>query len=185
LASDTDVAALARRALTIEEQGAVPLLLAKASAQFRRLAEQQFTPGESVARLKVNARAVCLWERPAGVVHSVADDQGRPVAHTRRGQWLRDVPLPSSAYVTVEYSHGSETVPDLVRVTVAEIVARTLGLDEAARSGVIQQSKTVGPFNTSRTFAAWASGGQLTFSPDDRRVALSFRPQVPRLWAPA
>lgn len=66
-------------------------------------------------------------------------------------------------------------VPEAVRLRVAAISAKMLGIPEEARAGISQLSKTTGPTTDSVTFAGWALGGQVSLSPDDLRFARSYR----------
>ena len=177
LASKPDVEAALGRALTEEETGRVAAILLKASELFRLRAQQEFTPGSSVVRLKVNGGRVYLAQRPATEIRTVVDDDGNLVDYTQRGQWL-DTGLPSDRFVTVDYSHGG-VVPDLVRVTVAEVAKRVLSIPADAVQGVSNRSETAGTFTEQWTYAGWAQGGQTMLAPDELAVADSFRPRVP------
>jgi hypothetical protein len=178
LASSEDVATQLGRALTETEQARVSGILAKASDLFRRKARQDFTPGSSTVRLKSNGGQIRLEQEPVTAVASVVDDCGDAVDHRWSGQLLwvsrNGCPLASHEFVTVTYSHGGE-VPDLVRQTIAEVVARVLNVDARALSGVVTATDTTGPFSETLTFAGWAVGGQTMLSPADEAVALSYR----------
>lgn len=181
LASDADVIAVLGRDLTDSEELRVEALLRKASGLFRREALQLFTPGESDVRLKVNAGKVYLPQRPIVAIESVVDDDGNAVPWTRRQQWLT-VKRGSHAFITVAYTHGAATVPDLVRITVAEVVMQVFELATSARQGVTKSDEAAGPFSRSETYAAWAVGGKASLSPDDKDIARSFRVKVPTAW---
>lgn len=181
LAGDDDVRLALGRALTDSETERLPGILAKASELFRLEAGQTFTPGRSDVRLKVNAECVHLPQSPAGVIHSVTDDHGRAVAYTRRKQWLH-IRRGSHEFVTVDYSHGDEAVPVLVRLTIAEIAKKVLSINPNAAAGVVQHQETSGPFSDSDTYATWAQGGQTLLAPDDLAIARRYRTRVPRLW---
>lgn len=181
LASDADVVAVLGRDLTDSEALRVEALLRKASGLFRREARQLFTPGESDVRLKVNAGKVYLPQRPVVAITSVTDDDGYAVPYTRRQQWLA-VARGSHAYITVAYTHGDDTVPDLVRLTVAEVVMQVFELATSARQGVTKSDESAGPFSRSETYAAWAVGGKAALSPDDKEIARSFRVKIPTAW---
>lgn len=180
LANVEDVEMVLGRSVAPGEVGRVEAILAKASALFRLHSRQEFTPGESVSRLKVNGGRVRLPQHPAADVRSVVDDDGVGVEYRRAGQWLT-VCLGSHEHVTVDYTHGGE-VPDLVRLTVAEVAKKVLSIDPRAASGVSQGSATSGPFTEQNTYAAWAQGGQTMLAPDDLAIARSFKPRVPRIW---
>ncbi|WP_306365445.1 hypothetical protein [Nocardia sp. CC227C] len=178
LAADTDVETQLGRSLTTAEQDKVGDVLAKASDLFRREAEQDFTPGESTVRLKVEGGRVRLPQAPATEVTAVVDDDGADIDHELSGQWLtvtRDgTPMVSHEFVTVTYSHGG-AVPDLVRITIAEIAAKVLRAPAQAQAGIVTQQRSAGGFQETNTYAAWALGGGTTLSPEDRAVARSFR----------
>lgn len=174
LASQEDVVTALGRALTSEEVTRVDAMLTKASELFRLRSGQLFTPGTSTVRLKVNAGTVRLPQSPVTSVETVVDDCGAVIPFTRFDQVLTLHRL-SHEFVRVSYSHGTYDVPDLVKVTVAEIVARVLRIDPRAAAGVTQRSKTTGPFTTAETFSAYSVGGQLLLSPDDVAIANSFR----------
>lgn len=175
LASEADVVSALGRALTSEEALRVPDMLVKASDLFRGRAGQLFTPGTSTVRLKVNGGEVRLAQSPATTVLAVTDDDGTAVEFTRFEQVLT-VQMRSHEFVRVTYEHGADEVPDLVRTTVADVVARVLSIDPAARAGFTQVQETTGPFSNGGTFAAHAVGGQVMLAPADITTALTFRP---------
>ena len=123
LATSTDVQAALRRALTTSEQMGVDALIDEASALFRLAAGQLFTPGTSTVWLTVNHGDVWLPEVPAVDVTDVRDRHDRALTYARNGQWLTGVCVAGGEQVQVTYSHGADTVPDLVRLRVAGIVA--------------------------------------------------------------
>lgn len=172
LATSTDVAATLGRDLTTSEEQQVDGHLSKVSGLFRLAARQQFTPGRSTNRLRVTAGAVTLPQRPARIVHTV---DGRPAEQfTLLGQRL-EVPAWTGAFVVVDYEHGSDEIPDLVKQTVAGVVAQLFEADPRARAGVSQRGETRGPFSIQETYAAWAQGAAPRLAPDDLKVAESFR----------
>lgn len=180
LASKEDVEAALGRDLTSEEDARVGAILDKLSELFRRESGQQFTPGTSTVRLKVNGGRVYLPQRPVTEVTSVKDDAGADVAHDRHDQWLT-VPMVSHEFVTVTYSHGG-TVPDVVRTSVADAARQVLMIAPAAVGGVTQRGTTTGPFSGQESYATWAQGGSARLSPDDVALARSFRVKVPTVW---
>ena len=185
LASAADVATELGRDLTASELIQVGPILDKASEKFRRRSGQDFTTGTSEVRLKSNGGMVYLPQRRATSIASVVDDAGVAVAYTIQGQWLtlssQSASANSYSFVTVAYAHGGD-VPDLVRLTIAEIAARILLIDSRAKMGLSQFSHTEGPFTDSGTFAAWAVGGQTIASPSDLALADSYRVRVPKVW---
>lgn len=180
LATAMEVAESFGRDLTPSEQARVGAVLDKASELFRLESGQQFTPGESEARVKVNGGRVFLRQAPVVEVTSVTDDHGRDVPFTLFKQWLT-VPKGSHEFVIVSYSHGGE-VPDLVRLTVADVTRQVLSINPNAAEGVSQYSETTGPFTEQFTYASWAQGGAARLAPDDVAVARSFRRRIPNVW---
>lgn len=173
LAEPIDVEQVLGRSLTSDEENRVGMVLRKASELFRREAQQKFTAGESVVRLRNRTGTVYLPERPVIEVASVVDDDGETVEHTVAGQ-VMTVTDTTALWFVVSYTHGG-VVPDLVRDTVAEVAARALLTTTDAWAGKTQAGETVGPFSTQASFAAWVVGGGVRLSPEDMRVARSFR----------
>ena len=178
LASQADVVAALGRVLTSEESARVGAILDKASELFRRRSGQQFTAGTSFVRLRVVGDQVSLPQRPVVSVTAVTTDDGEDTAVTFGTLFQSKVRLSGVVggdMVRVNYSHGSATVPDLVRLTVADITRKVLEIDPNAVSGKTQHSETVGPFTEQDTYATWAQGGQTMLSPSDADIADSFR----------
>ena len=176
LANSEDVVAALGRDLTASEQQRVDDALAKASELFRKEARRTFTPGRRTNRLRSHAGEVRLPETPVVEVHSVTDDDGNPVRFDLLGAMLT-ISGCRSAFVRVDYSFGDETVPELVRTTVAGVVASAFDIDQRARAGMTQFQETAGPLSEGGTFASWAVGGQVTLSPADVAVAVALRPK--------
>ncbi|WP_137771813.1 MULTISPECIES: hypothetical protein [unclassified Microbacterium] len=183
LASQEDVEAAFGRDLTPEEEARVGAILDKASELFRLASGQQFTPGRSVSRIKVNGGRVFLRQKPVTVIHTVTDDRGRGIPFELSPRWLT-VPRRSHEFVNVDYSHGGD-VPDLVRLTIADVTRQVLSINPNAAEGVTQYSATTGPFTDQYTYATWAQGGATRLAPDDLAVAHSFRLRVPNVWVPS
>jgi len=175
LAASEDVVAALGRDLTTSEQQRVGDAIAKASELFRMEARRTFTPGRRTNRLRSHAGEVRLPETPVVEVHSVTDDDGNPVRFNRLGAVLTITGC-TTAFVRVDYSFGDETVPEIVRTTVAGAVAGAFDIDKRARAGRTQFQETAGPLSEGGTFASWAVGGQVTLSPADLAVARSLRP---------
>lgn len=173
LASKLDVVAALGRPLTSEEDGKVDAILDKASELFRKRSGQQFTAGISTDRVKVTANWVELVQRPVVAIVSVVDDDGRPIEFEQLESRLF-LPYCAGRFVRVTYTHGGE-VPDLVRLTIADIARKVLSIDPKAVSGVTQRGETTGPFSEQYTYATWAQGGQTMLAPDDATIAASFR----------
>ena len=188
LAESTDVAAVLGRSLTATESTKVEPVLDRLSQQFRRLSRQTFTPAESTVRLRVHGGDVYLPQVPVVAVSSVTDDDANAVTYTRMGQWLSITNPPEYAglggplaFVLVTYTHGDATVPDEVRLCIAEAAKRAILIPDAAAAGATQHTETAGSLTESTSFAAWAIGGQSMLSPDDRDLARSFRMRTPRV----
>jgi|ERR1051325_94552 hypothetical protein len=172
LATKEDVVAALGRDLTTSEGKQVDGHLLKVSDLFRLEARQQFTRGRSTNRLRVTGCAVTLPQRPVQEVYTV---DGRPAgAFSLVGQRLELI-AGTGDVVTVDYEHGYDEVPDLVRLTVAGIVAQLFEADPRARAGVSQRGETRGPFSVQETYAAWAQGASPRLAPDDVKVAQSYR----------
>ena len=180
LATGGDVALALRRGLTLPEQDCVDTLILAASERFIIEAGRAWDPGEATVRLQVVGGSVNLGVTPV-LVTAVVDDDGAPVAHTVAGQWLRGIPLPSDRFVTVTYQ-ADEPVPALVTSTVAGMVARVFQTVASIPLGLESVTQGAGPFNEALRFASWAQNGQLSMSPEDLRVARSYRPTGPSLF---
>ena len=188
LATQADVEAIIGRPLTEAEATRVAPILVKLSGQFRKIARQDFTDGTSTVRLKVNGGTVVLPQRPVVSITSVMDDFGRAVPFTLNSGTVLvsdpehpQIPLDSSQFVTVTYSHGGD-IPDVVVQAIADTARSVLQINPDASSGVQQTSITTGPFNEQSTFATWAQGGKATLSPDDVALAKSYRVKAPAVW---
>ena len=179
LATSTDVAASIGRALTALETARVGAILDKASELFRDRSGQRFAPGTSTVRLKVNAGRVYLPQHPVVAVTTVTDDDGTAVEYTLLDQWLT-LERRSDQFVNVSYSHGG-TVPELVRLTIADIARKVLTIDPSAATGMSQHSRTTGPFTEYAMYATWAIGGQTMLAPDDNAIADTFKVRVPNV----
>lgn len=170
LATLSDVEDRLGRSLTAEETTKATAWLADASAMFVQRAVQKFEVGESTVRLFPKDGVVRLVQRPVTSIVSVTDIDGNEIDYTWDGfQSLYD--LGDLRGITVEYEHGSATIPDDVVAVVAGMVARTLSISPDAVAGVQQQ--TVGPF--AQSYAAWAVGGQIMMSPSEMKVADHYR----------
>ena len=172
-ASSEDVVAALGRELTSLESARVGGILDKASELFRFHSGQQFTKGSSTQRLKVNGRKVRLTQRPVTAVESVKDDDGNEYEYTRLDSVLT-INLRSHSFVRVTYEHGGE-VPNLVRLTIADVAKMVLSIGAKAIEGHSQYAETTGPFTESGTYATWAIGGATRLSPDDLAFAKSFK----------
>ncbi|TXK17402.1 hypothetical protein [Homoserinibacter sp. GY 40078] len=177
LATADDVVPVVGRALTPEETQRVDAVLAKASELFRRESGQQFTPGRSQQRLKVDGGEVRLPQRPVTAVHELLDSRGRPVSFTRFKSVLT-TPLSASEFVIVDYSHGDEIVPELVRLAIAEIAKTVLTVSKDAAAGLTASTRVRGPFTRQETYATWAIGGTTRLAPEDVALARSFRTRL-------
>lgn len=179
LATTSDVVNVLQRSLTTSETSAAegdansPGLLAAASDLFRAESRQQFTPGQSTVRLKVNGGRVRLDQQPAGDVLAAVDDDGNPVDYTRTGMWLT-VPHTSGKFITVTYMHGSETVPARVRTAVAEMVARALIVPEEVMAGARSLTDSAGQVSQTTAWSVRAPNSGLQMSDSDKTLAKSF-----------
>lgn len=174
LASAEDVVAALGRPLTTDEASRVEAILDKASELFRKRSGQQFTAGESTDRVKITANWVELVQRPVVDIVSVVDDDGNAVEFEQVESRLFLTRGCAGRFVRVTYTHGGD-VPELVRLTIADIARKVLSIDPRAASGVTQRGETTGPFSEQYTYATWAQGGQTMLAPDDATIAASFR----------
>lgn len=180
LADVSDVAALVGRTLTTSEAAKVTAMLRKASADFRREARQQITPGTSSHRCIVRDGRVYPKQAPITDVAAVVDGDGNTVPFTFSDGILA-VDRPHGFEVKVTYAHGFAEVPDDVRWAVAEAVKRAFTVHPKAAEGYSQHSESRGPFTESGAFAAWAIGGQTLLAPSELETARSYRPVRPRM----
>lgn len=171
LATTTDVADGLGRSLTPDETTRAAALLKRASARFRKRARQQFTPGTSTVRVQSRNGSLRLQQWPVTAVTTIVDDDGAAITgwSWTSGQVVRD--LPRCAWLTVTYEHGG-VVPDDVIEVVCGMVTRVLNASPGAAAGATLEG--TGPFQVS--YAAWAVGGQVLLSPEDKAVADSYRP---------
>lgn len=175
--------------LTDAQAVRIPSLLTKASFLFRQAAgKRQFTPDDYVQRLMVVGGRVRLPEAPVSAVATVVDDSGNNVAFTRVGEWInvgnhhgnlnnsfgcyQPDDAGSGWFVTVAYTGGE--VPDIVRDTVAQVVARQLGVDPIPATGVKSHEQTLGPITERKTFFDWAADA-VTLTDEECAIADSFR----------
>ncbi|MCX8559776.1 hypothetical protein OS122_02535 [Mycolicibacterium mucogenicum] len=175
--------------LTPAQTARIPGLLTRVSWKFRRAADRQFTPGNYTQRLQVVAGRVRLPEDPVTSVESVVDDAGNTVIYTLHDRWLdvsrhhtydtsfmchERTETDSGWFVTASYTGGE--VPDEVTVTVAQIVARLLGIDPTAATGVRSVDQSMGPFAERKQFFDWAAE-TVAFTDEEQAFAESFRYQ--------
>lgn len=197
-----EVGASAYGQLPADRTARVPSLLIKASHMFRQAAgRRQFTEATFTQRLQVVGGRVRLPEPPVTAVSSVLDDSGNAVQFVQDGvEWIkvgghhnRDnsfgfgqaedfsdsgfiVYTPadmadSGWFVTVTYDGGG--VPDEVRITVAQMVARALQTDPNASTGVKYLDQTIGSINVRKQFSDWAAE-TVTMTDEERAIAESF-----------
>lgn len=176
LATSADVVAAFGRALTSAESAKVGAILDKASELFRRRSHQQFTATTYTVRVRITSGFVMLPQRtPSSITTVVSAETGSAVAYGDRvGQKLYITGLPSGCWVKVTYVTDG-VVPDLVRLTVAEIAKKVLSISDTAASGATQMSETIGGYSYSNSYATWAQGGQTMLAPADDAIALSYR----------
>jgi hypothetical protein len=179
LATPDDVAAVLGRTLTQAESDRVGAILDKASELFRGRSGQRFTEGTSEVSRIVVAGSVMLTQRPVVSVEAVTTESGDSVGFAIHGAKLTLSGIESGTTVHVSYTHGG-TVPDLVRLTIAEIAKKVLSISEKAASGLTSNMRITGPFTDQETYATWAQGGQTMLAPDDMATADRYRVKVRR-----
>lgn len=172
LADSSDVEKILQRSLTAEESDSCDDLLEAASAMFRDAANQDFTPGSSTVRLKVNGERVRLDQRPCTAVQSVVDDNGNDVSFTRNGCWLT-VDADSSRFLTISYEHGGD-VPVAVRLAVAEMVSRALTVPGDVLAGARSTSDGAGPYSQSTSWGNGENSSLLRLSDSNLGLAQSY-----------
>ena len=174
LATSADVVAALGRALTSEETAKVGAILDKASELFRRRSGQQFTAGTSTSRIRNRSGIVSLPQRPVTAVSAVVADDGTAVSYDWDAGRFQFTVESTEKYVTVTYAHGG-TVPDLVRLTIAEIAKKILTISPAAAAGLTSSMEVSGPFTDQESYATWAQGAQTMLAPADDAIALTYR----------
>ena len=175
LTTSGDVVEALGRDLTSAEQLRVTDAIVQASELFRKEARRTFTPGRRTNRLRSHGGEVRPPETPVTIVHNITSDDGRPLTYTL---FESVITLADAAprFVRVDYSFGDESVPEIVRTSVASAVASAFDIDRRARAGMTQFSRTAGPFSEGGSFAAWAVGGQVALPPAVEAIARSLRP---------
>ena len=170
LATIEDVQQAFGQEMTPEQKQRAEFVLAKLSAAFRARARQTFTVEQYTHRLKVNAGHVLTTRTPLVEVLSVFDDEGNEVPFETKRGYIR-VPRTSEAFVNVTF------VPDDVRLQIADSARRVLSISADAVAGIVQVTKSAGPFSETNQLASWAVGAQALLSPDDEALAASYRPR--------
>lgn len=188
LASPDDVASALGRALTSAESARAAFVLSKLSAAFRAAARQAFAVERYMHRLKADGGRVWPTRAPLRAVHAVTTDDGTPLPYQVRHGFieLAQDAADGPEFVVVSYDAGLDTVPEEVRLQIADSARRVLSISGAAAEGATQVTETTGPFSESRQMASWAVGGQAILSPDDEALAVRYRPsRHPHVWVMA
>lgn len=172
---------------TATEQIRIGSLLTKASYVFQQAAGRQFTTDTYTHRVQVVGGRTRLLESPVTAVSAVVDDSGNDVTYTRNGDWLnvsghhttdnsfdcyRPTDLSTGWFVTATYDGGG--VPDIVKVTVAQAVARALNVDPTAATGVRSHEQTMGPITERKQYFDWAAE-TVSLTDEELSIAQSFR----------
>jgi hypothetical protein len=142
----------------------------------RAYTKQEFTVAETTARLQVRKGRARLPQRPVTEVGSVVDVNGTDVAYTLAGETLLldpTVPDPWAweprrspvAYVDVTYTHGYETIPEVIVAIVCQVAARAYG-SPSNTAGTSQE--TIGSY--SHTTGITAAAGPVGLLPAERSV---------------
>lgn len=182
LATQDDVKKILGRPLSAEDSARLPAILTKLSELFRLEARRNFTPGRATVRRKVNGGSVWLPQSPVTQIHSVTTMEGVSLPYQQTGRWVYLQGVGSHEMVLVDYSYGSEDVPQLVVQTIADAARQILLIDPKALAGHSQTSQGATPYSESTTYATWAQGGTTRLSSEDRRIAQSFRAKMPNVW---
>lgn len=126
--------------------------------------------------VKVNSGQARIHYTPIVAVSEVTDTAGNPIEYRRHGNVLT-VPLGSGEIVCVTYTAGYENPPADVVTQLIDSACRVMNISPEASRGYSQHSTTAGPYTESGTFATWAVGGQAMLSPEDVRLARTYRPK--------
>ena len=174
LFAQSDIEDSLGRPATSQEILRMTAVIGRLSAEFRRVSGQWVTSGHSVVSCLVKDGQVRLDQRPVTLVTSVTDNRGNSLVFTVRDQVVT-LEHPHVSEVVVDYTHGFATVPDDIRLALADDAAQAFLTPEAVMTGVTQTSDTEGQFQSSRTYAAWAVGAGARLSPGSISVAQSYK----------
>jgi len=186
LVAETDVEGSLGRDMTDAELARFNTIATRLSSEFRKATAtsgpgQLITAGNSVAEFNViDGRYVRLYQRPVTAVNSVTDHHGNTVGFDLHDQTLTLHHAHGIRRVTVDYNHGWASVPAEIVAALADDAAQTLLTPIEQAQGVSQKSETVGPYQETVTYAAWAIGAGAKLSPSTRALAVSYGVSLPR-----
>lgn len=191
LASVDDVADLLGLTSEGVDADQATAMLAQASAAFRAEAWCDFEETETTLTLRVIGQRVDLPKRPVISVDSVANIDTDGTVGSVMTDWSFDgihtirlgdqsVVINATTYaaetVSVTWTHGFATVPEDVRWSVAQMVARAISSPTA--TGVTQES--IGAYSYSVNGAVSVAGAAF-LSSEARSVAHRYRPRYSTL----
>lgn len=153
----------------------VEFIVNKLSTAFCARACQTFTIERYSHRLKVNRGHARPNRSPIHAIVSVTDDEENPISYRLVRNTIRVEP--SHDFIIVTYDAGYSTIPDDVRLQIADSARRIYQIPGFARDGINQHTVSTGPFSKTFQAPAWAVGGQSLLSPDDAALADKYRPR--------
>lgn len=187
LASVDDVADLLGLTSEGVDADQATAMLAQASARFRAEAWCDFEETETTLTLRVIGQRVDLPKRPVVSVDSVANIDTDGTVGSAMTDWSFDgihtirlgdqsVVINATTYetetVSVTWTHGFAAVPEDVRWSVAQMVARAI----SSPSPAAVTGETIGAYSY-RT-GSYSASAALGMTPDERAVAHRYRPRT-------
>lgn len=158
------------------QRGKIEALLKYASAYVRRATGQIFTRTTTKIRVPSGTRWTDrLPQKPVIGITKIETIHGNDItgAYTVNGVWGSQSGCNTyfNEDVFVTYEHGYDDIPDHIVGIIVGMVARTMNISKAARTGVASQQ--IGEYMIS--FSGWAQGGNLTLSPSESRELARYR----------
>lgn len=185
LATSDDVLERLGRALTSEETGKIDGLLLDVSSAIRAYTHQTFTEDTTTTLLPIRNRSVRLMQVPVTAVAGVTDGRGNTLTY----EWLTGderIRLLSGGYLnefelnilpnsrvgkaSVTYTHGYETIPDLIVGLACHLALRALGVP-STQSGIMQETIT----NYSYQIGTAAASGPFGLLASEKELLDSYR----------
>ena len=186
LASVDDVADLLGLSSEGVDADQAAAMLSQASAKFRSEAQCEFEPTEETIVLRVLGGQIDLPRRPVVSVESVKLPNLYGTAWTIQGVWSWDgisvvtladpTVVLNATYCSAEtaqvtYTHGFTDVPEDVRWSVAQMVARAISSPSAP--GIASES--IGAYSYST--GAYTASGAASMTREEQAVAQRYRPK--------
>lgn len=185
LATSDDVLERLGRALTSEETAKIDALLLDVSSAIRGYTHQTLTSEETTALLVMSNRTIRLPLHPVTDVASVVDQFGNAWPF----QWMTGddrISVATSTWINlfelniypwtrvgklaVTYTHGYETIPDLIVGLACHLALRALGVP-STQSGIMQETIT----NYSYQIGTAAASGPFGLLASEKELLDSYR----------